>query len=123
MPAVAPFVAASRAIASIAAAAALALSCGGATLPPQGSIGVRGHRDPETHQIVISDVPKGLSGAEAGLLVNDEIVAIDGQAVASMSAREFQRAVRGPVGSKVIVTIRRQGALRDVEVERGAMHE
>ena len=74
-------------------------------------------------RIVITEVPEGGAGAQAGLEVGDEIVAIDGVAVASMSADDFHRAVRGPVGTKVTIGVRRDGMLHQVVVDRAAMRE
>lgn len=98
-------------------AAFLALLGCGAT-PTPGSIGVRARREETTGKIVVVDVPPGLAGAQAGLESGDEIIAVEGVPVAEMSARAFSRAVRGDVGTKVMLTIRRGGVVRTLEVQR-----
>ncbi len=92
------------------------LACGSSAIP--GSIGVRARREETTGKIVVVDVPPGLAGAQAGLEQGDEIIAVEGVPVAEMSARAFSRAVRGDVGTKVMITIRRGGALRTIEIQR-----
>lgn len=88
-----------------------------------GSIGVRARRDPESGVVLVTDVPAGLGGAKAGLLPGDRILAVDGVSVSQMSADAFRRAVRGPVGSRVRLTIQRGDSMTEVEVERSALIE
>ena len=95
-----------------------AVGCGGA---PQGSIGVIAQQEPNTGRIIVKEVPAGLAGARAGLEVGDEIIAIDGRPVASMSRYEFRQLARGDVGTHVIVSVMRNGILRKLDVERGAL--
>jgi carboxyl-terminal processing protease len=105
-----------RAVLVLALALPLLGGCGSSPIP--GSIGVRARREETTGKIVVVDVPPGLAGAQAGLEPGDEIIAVEGVPVAEMSARAFSRAVRGDVGTKVMVTIKRGGALRNVEIQR-----
>ncbi len=107
-------------VAALAAALATA-ACTSTKLP--GSIGVVATRDAPSGRIVVVRVPAGGAGARAGLEVGDEIVAVDGVPVASMSAEDFHRAVRGPVGSRVRVRVRRDGVLEDFVIERAARKE
>lgn len=100
--------------------AVLLTACGAPAMP--GSIGVVAHRD-GTGRVVIVEVPAGLGGARAGLEVGDEIVAIDGVEVRTLSKDDFQRAVRGPVGSRVTVDVRRDGLRHRIVVERQALRE
>jgi C-terminal processing protease CtpA/Prc len=104
----------------VAAALALAVSCGGQAMP--GSIGVIAVRE-STGRIVITEVPAGGAGAQAGLEVGDEIVAVDGVAVEGMSANDFHRAVRGAVGTRVVIDVRRDGLVHRIGVDRAAMRE
>jgi len=96
----------------------LLLGCGAPPMP--ASIGVVARRE-ATGRVVIVEVPPGSAGARAGLEVGDEILAVGGVAVASMSKEDFQQAVRGPVGSKVSVDVRRDGLRHRIEVERAAL--
>ena len=102
-------------------AIALVVGCGGGAW--NGSIGVRARRDPESGVVLVTDAPAGLGGAKAGLLAGDRIVAVDGVPVAQMSVDAFRRAVRGPVGSHVRLTVQRGDMLTDVDVERSPLQE
>ncbi|GAC1351873.1 MAG: hypothetical protein NVSMB1_09120 [Polyangiales bacterium] len=95
-----------------------ACGCGGA---PKASIGIVAQQEPTTGRIIVMEVPDGLAGARAGLEVGDEVVAVDGNPVSEMTRGEFRQVVRGDVGTHVILTIRRDGILRKVDVERDAL--
>lgn len=69
----------------------------------------------------VRSTPAGQGAAEAGLLVDDEIVAIDGKDVKGMSEEDVRRAVRGDFGSTMTVTIVREGQRRDVSVKRSKL--
>lgn len=90
-------------------------SCGGSSA---GSIGaVLGKR--ENGRLYVRDAPPGMAAWKAGLEPDDEIVAIDGHDVRAMTADDVRKAVRGDVGSTVILTVERNGVRRDVNVQRG----
>lgn len=63
----------------------------------------------------------GQGADRAGLEVGDEILAIDGRAVQEMSQEEIRRAVRGDVGTTLLLTVERGGQRRDVKVERSPL--
>ena len=107
--------------ASYAACVSAIVGCGGGAW--SGSIGVRARRDPESGVVVVTDVPAGLGGARAGLEAGDRILAVDGVPVAQMSVDGFHRAVRGPVGSHVRLTVQRGDMILDVDVERSPLQE
>lgn len=69
----------------------------------------------------VRSTPPGQGAAEAGLLIDDEIVAIDGKDVKAMSEEDVRRAVRGDLGSTLTVTIVREGKRRDVTVKRSKL--
>ncbi|MDD2998262.1 MAG: S41 family peptidase [Erysipelotrichia bacterium] len=64
----------------------------------------------------IDDTP----AARAGIMAGDMIVKIDGKDVIDIALHDAVKLLRGPVGSKVIVSILREGEkeTRDVELER-----
>ena len=64
------------------------------------------------HRLYVRSLPPGQGAAQAGLELDDEILAIDGKDVATMSQDDVRRAVRGPVGSTMLLKIRRVGAGR-----------
>jgi C-terminal processing protease CtpA/Prc len=101
---------------------ALALLSGVACAVPAvpGSIGVFAHRE-ATGRVVLVGVPPGEAGARAGLEVGDELVAIEGLDVQRMSKAAVSDALRGPVGSKVTLDVRRDGLRHRIVVERGAL--
>jgi carboxyl-terminal processing protease len=63
-------------------------------------------------------MPPGEGAERAGLAIDDEILAIDGKDVRAMTEEEVRRAVRGDVGSTIVVTIRRGQETREVKVVR-----
>lgn len=70
------------------------------------------------HHVFVRSVPPGQGADRAGLVVDDEVVAIQGRDVAEMTPDDIRRACRGDVGSTVTVTILRDGTRRDVKVTR-----
>lgn len=97
------------------------LACGAAPMP--GSIGIIAKRESATGRVIVVDVPAGSAGARAGFEKGDEIIRIDDQPVYRMSDDEFRSAARGPVGSKVMVEIVRDGLRQKLVVERVAIKE
>lgn len=96
----------------------LALSLGCGSPAAMGSIGVRARREPNTGQVFVLDAPAGLGGAAAGVEPGDEILAIEGIPVGELSARAFSRLVRGPIGTRVRITVRRGEVVRTLDVTR-----
>ena len=85
-----------------------------------GGIGVTmGFKDDKVTVIsVLDDTP----GQKAGLQVGDEIVAVDGNEVASQSASDVVMQIRGEVGTEVQLTILRAGEQMDVTLQRDVIH-
>ncbi len=85
--------------------------------PPPGTIGaLLGKRT--DGRLFVRGIPPGQGADRAGLEVEDEIVAIDGHPVGEMSQDDVKRAVRGDVGSTLLLTVERAGQKREVKVER-----
>jgi carboxyl-terminal processing protease len=57
---------------------------------------------------VVASLP-GTPAARAGILTGDRIVEIDGKTTAGLTADEALRALRGPVGSKIKISVDRPG--------------
>lgn len=72
-------------------------------------------------RMFVRAAPPGQGAAEAGLLIDDEVVAIDGKPVKEMSEDDVRRAVRGDLGSSMNVTILRGGQRREVTVKRSRL--
>jgi len=72
-------------------------------------------------------MPAGEGADKAGLQVDDEILAIDGKDVRSMTEEDVRKAVRGDVGSTMTVTIVRTDSKtgltekRDMKVTRSPL--
>jgi carboxyl-terminal processing protease len=82
-----------------------------------GTIGAALGQRPD-HRLFVRSLPPNQGADRAGLAVDDEILEIDGKNVRTMSQDDVRRAVRGDVGSTLIVTILRGGEKRDVKVVR-----
>jgi predicted metalloprotease with PDZ domain len=88
--------------------------CGPAAWP--GGIHAVVGWSPERVRVV--DVPAGSTAAEAGLHVDDVVVAIDGHPVAGLSVAEVQGRLRGEVGVPVRLRVLRAGREEDLLVPR-----
>ncbi|MDB5215085.1 MAG: hypothetical protein JWO86_3012 [Myxococcaceae bacterium] len=69
-------------------------------------------------RLFVRGIPPGQGADRAGLEIDDEILAIDGQSVKGMSQDDVRKAVRGNVGSTLTLTVDRGGHKRDVKVQR-----
>jgi carboxyl-terminal processing protease len=65
----------------------------------------------------VVEVPEG-PAARAGLVEGDRITFIDGDPISEMDMSEVIERLRGPVGSHVTLTLVRDGAERELDVER-----
>jgi S1-C subfamily serine protease len=69
--------------------------------------------------LVVATVVAGGGAAEAGLTPGDLILSVDGRAVVELGMTGAIDAIRGPEGTFVLLTVRRdEGATRDVRVVR-----
>jgi carboxyl-terminal processing protease len=66
----------------------------------------------------VHEVREGSASEESGLLVGDQILAIDGNDVSSATFQEVRDALRGPVGTFARLTVKRGEAIVDLSVER-----
>lgn len=69
-------------------------------------------------RLFVRGIPPGQGADRAGVEIDDEILAIDGRPVQEMSEEEVRRAVRGDVGSTLVITVDRGGQRRDVKIQR-----
>ena len=69
-------------------------------------------------RLFVRGIPPGQRADLAGLEIDDEILAIDGQSVKDLSEDDVRKAVRGNVGSTLTLTVDRGGQKRDVKVQR-----
>lgn len=69
-----------------------------------GTIGATLGKQPDG-RLFVRAVPPGQGAAQAGLEVDDEIVAIDGKDVRGLTPEEVRQAVRGDLGSTMVLTV------------------
>ncbi len=82
----------------------------------RGGIGIQFDlRDKRT--MIVQVDPEG-PGGQAGLRAGDEIIRVDGQDTAQMSQDQIVSAIRGPVGTRVALTVRTEGSSREVVITR-----
>ena len=82
-----------------------------------GGVGADVRRDAAS-RVLLSPYPDG-PAARAGVAEGDELTAIDGRPVADMARLdEVEAMLRGDVGSRVRLTLAREGRTFDAEVER-----
>jgi S1-C subfamily serine protease len=86
-----------------------------------GSVGAVLAKDNLSGRLFVRETPAGMGAARAGLAVGDEVVAIEGKPVATMTPPEVHEALAGKVGTKVKVTVVRAGSTLEVVVERGPL--
>ncbi len=72
------------------------------------------------HMLVVSTL-EGSPAAQAGLLAEDRIVAVEGRAVDGSTLDEIVAAVRGPAGTEVKLGIERNGTELELTVRRAAI--
>ncbi|HEY3997850.1 MAG TPA: PDZ domain-containing protein [Candidatus Xenobia bacterium] len=79
-----------------------------ATYPESGGIGV--DLVAEKGQFVVSATVPGLPAATAGAQAGDVLVEVDGKPTAGMDDAALGAVLKGPVGSRVVVTVRHKGS-------------
>jgi C-terminal processing protease CtpA/Prc len=97
-------------------AALLAAACGGAPVP--GSIGAVLGRDELTGAVHVREVPEGRTADRSGVLPGDRLKMVDGILVDALDPPRLRRLLRGPVGSRVTLTLVRGSEVIHVEVVR-----
>jgi C-terminal processing protease CtpA/Prc len=93
----------------------------GCASPWGGSIGAvlaKSHRD---GRLYVRDAPPDMGAAKAGIQPGDEVTAVNGKPVLDMSPEDIHKALIGAVGTKVQVTVLRDGESVTHSVERGPL--
>lgn len=98
----------------------LAGACGSAAAP-SGSIAAVLEREPETGRAYVRVVPAGRAADTAGLLPGDRIKMVDGVHVDDLDSSTLVRLLRGPIGSRVSLTVIRGESVFELEVRRQAL--
>jgi carboxyl-terminal processing protease len=86
-----------------------------------GSVGAVLGKNNRDGRLYVREVPADMGAAKVGIQAGDEVTAIDGKAVSSMTPDEVHAALAGAVGSKVKLTVVRDGQALTFEIERGPL--
>ncbi|HUT77146.1 MAG TPA: PDZ domain-containing protein, partial [Polyangia bacterium] len=78
---------------------------------------------PSDRTTLVHEVRPGSLGERAGLKPGDRLLAIDDVDVTDLPFERVRESLRGPVGTRVRLSIERQGELLDVELERRPLRE
>lgn len=81
-----------------------------------GSIGIRFLHDPEAGVAYVADVMPGTPAQQKGLMLRDEILAIDGAPLKGVSPADVAAMIEKPAGTKVKLAMRRAGKLFDISM-------
>jgi carboxyl-terminal processing protease len=100
------------------AAVVLAIGCGSSW---NGSVGAVLGKDNGDGRVFVREVPSDMAAAKAGVQEGDEVVAVDGALVRTMSPDDVHKALAGRVGTRVRLTVRRAGETMELVVERGPL--
>jgi carboxyl-terminal processing protease len=89
-----------------------------ASIPLSGEYeGIGAWVDPDGEYLTIVSPMPGSPAEEVGLEPGDEIIAVDGEDMTGIDGNLVIRRVLGPAGSKVVLTIRREGVADPLEFE------
>jgi S1-C subfamily serine protease len=86
-----------------------------------GSIGAILAKNNQTGRVFVREVPADMGAARAGLQIDDELLAVDGRPVATMTSDDLHMVLSGKVGSRVRLKVLHDGVTREVWVERGPL--
>ncbi len=81
-------------------------------------VGIQISQEEETKEIVVVSPIEDTPAAEAGLRSKDVILKIDGQSTDGMELNDAVNLIRGPVGSQVTLTVRRDNRILDFTLTR-----
>lgn len=79
-------------------------------------IGATVRKDEETGALLIVRPLPGSPAEQAGILPGDEIVTVDGQDITQMEQEVIITLVRGPAGTDVVLGVRREGSEDIIEI-------
>ncbi|PNZ27889.1 serine protease [Staphylococcus rostri] len=85
-------------------------------------VGIGAEMEQKDEHIYIASPIKDAPAEKAGIQPKDELIAVDGHKVKGKQLNEIVKEVRGKKGSKVKLTIKRGGELKDFTVTRDTIH-
>jgi carboxyl-terminal processing protease len=86
-----------------------------------GSVGAVLGKNNHDGRLYVREAPEDMQAAKAGIHLGDEVTAIDGKPVHDLTPDDVHKALAGAVGSKVKLTVVRDGQTISFEVERGPL--
>ena len=72
----------------------------------------------KTNRTIVFEVEKGSVSEEAGLQPGDILIAVDGEDVTSAPRQGVLAALKGPVGTMAVLTVKRGSLIKDIPIER-----
>lgn len=81
-------------------------------------VGIQLTQDEDSKKIIVISPIEGTPAAKAGVLAKDEIVKIDGKSTQGMNVNDVVNLIRGPVGSDVSLTIKRNNQEQNFKLKR-----
>ena len=81
-------------------------------------VGIQLSLDKETKELIVVAPIEGTPASRAGVQPKDVIVSIDGESTRGMDTEDAVKLIRGPEGSRVVLGLRRQGAVISVTLKR-----
>ncbi len=81
-------------------------------------VGIQIAKDEETDRLIVISPIEDTPAFEAGILAKDIITKIDGTDTKGMDVNEAVKLIRGKPGTRVTLTIQREGGARDYEITR-----
>jgi C-terminal processing protease CtpA/Prc len=94
------------------------IGCGGATDHWTGSVDAVFSYRPSDNSTVIHKIRAESFAKKAGLNVEDILLAVDGVEVTNSSYKTVRKALRGPVGTEAVLTIKRGEEILEITIER-----
>lgn len=81
-------------------------------------VGIQLAQDEKTKELIVVSPIEGTPASEAGIMARDVITKIDGKSTEGMDSNAAVALIRGTVGTKVTLTIRRGNEEKDYPLER-----
>ena len=81
-------------------------------------VGIQLTQDKDTKELVVVSPIEGTPASQAGVQPKDVIVSIDGKSTDGMTTSDAVKLIRGPEGSKVVLGLRRKGAVVSIPLVR-----
>ncbi len=96
----------------------LFVACASTSEKWTGSVDAVFRYRPEQSSTVVFNVRPDSFSLEAGLQPGDVLLAVDGTDITNASFTTVRTALRGPVGTKAVLTIKRGDTIMEFDVER-----